>query len=428
MTPIKLFASKGASLNIGGISIDAIIDRTGSPVYIYDAGIMRRQYRRLLSAMPKGTMIHYSIKANPNMAVVDIFRRLGAGAEVASLSELKLALKVGFPGKKIIFAGPGKSKQEIRFAVNKRIGSINIESSNELARVIEASERKRGSKGPTPVALRVNLDHEVGEAGEAMIGGSRKFGIDEEYITVVLKRAMRSKAIKVTGFHCYAGTQITNSRVLAAAYKRFALWANKTAGEIGMQVETLNFGGGLGIPFGEGEMELDVDILGSRLAAIKQNLGKSGYFSKVRFLLEPGRYLVGPAGVYVSRVTDIKKSGGVNYVITEGGIHHALIPIVLNKNYPTAILNKMDMPSTAKCVIAGPLCSSSDQFSRMLKLPHPEIGDLVGIFNSGAYGLTAGMVYFLSHPTPAEALVEGKRLYIVRGSKRPDHGVMKRLL
>jgi len=414
-------------LSVSGISVDGIVRKTGTPLYLYDAGLMRRQYRRLKSALPSGVDVHFSIKANPNIAVAQVFRSLGAGAEVAA-SELGLALRAGFKPDKILFAGPGKSVDELKLAVRNRIESINIESATELDRVLEIAGRSRSGKGkPVGISFRVNIDFPSPAGGEIMIGGPRKFVVDNDTLLPLVQKAMSDGRVKVMGFHCFAGTQITDTKTLVAIYRHFAKWAKGFAKEANLRVRRLNFGGGLGIPFRDNEKELNVESLGKAMAGIRKDLAKSPYFKKTRFLIEPGRFLAGPSGIYISRVTDIKVSRGERYVITDGGIHHAIIPIVLNKNYPSAILNRMGERKTADLVVAGPLCASADQFSRRLRLPDPRIGDLIGLFNSGAYGYSAGMLYFLSHPTPAEAMVDGGKLYLIRRPKRPEHGLMKKI-
>ncbi len=409
--------------------METIVAKTGSPVYIYDAAVMREQYKKLESALPEGFFkVYYSMKANPNPAVACVFRRLGAGAEIASKSELAAAIEAGFEPGGIIFAGPGKGVDEIRAAVKAGIGSINVESEAELARVSDAARRKGSlKKAKTKIAFRVNLEYKGGRAAEVMIGGPRKFGVDAEIMEPLVRRAMADPGLEVTGFHCYAGTGFLQAGALAGAYRAFARWAEEMATKLGLKVKTLNFGGGLGIPHEDGEPELDVKALGAAMGKIRSRLLRSPLFEKTRFIIEPGRYLVGPSGVYISMITDLKKSRGRQFIITNGGIHHALIPITLNKNYPTAIINKMDRRKTVECVVAGPLCVSPDQFSRKVRLPRPDIGDLIGIFNSGAYGFSAGMLSFLSHPTPAEALVDNKKLYLIRESKKPDLGVFKRI-
>ena len=227
------------------------------------------------------------------------------------------------------------------------------------------------------------------------------------------------------GFHCFAGTQILDSRALTGVYDGFSRWAVEVAGRLDLNVRLLNFGGGLGIPFSEKEQELDADLFGAGMKRITARLARSAHFRGARFIVEPGRYLTGPSGVYVSAVTDIKTSRGVGYVITDGGIHHALLPIALNKNYPTTILNKMNRKPAGEYIIAGPLCTSSDQFSRKTLLPKPALGDLIGVFNSGAYGYSAGMLFFLSHKTPAEVIVDGGNAWIIRKPFRPGHGLDK---
>lgn len=426
MTPFGAFKAVKGELTPGGVSIRAVAERVGTPFYIYDAGVMRRQYARLSSAMPGYASIHFSVKSNPNIHVARVFKNLGAGAEVASEGELGLALDAGFAPEKIIFAGPGKNEKEIRLAVRKKIGCVNVESETELDRVLMAVGAKSGSKttNPARVAFRINPSFEV--PGETiMIGGPRKFGFDDDTAERVARRALSDGRLDVMGFHCFAGTQILDSRVLAKIYEGFAKWAESAARRLDFNVRLLNFGGGLGVPFSEKEGELDVEALGAGLKEIGARLAMSAHFKKTRFIVEPGRYLTGPSGVYVSRVTDIKTSRGVGYVITDGGIHHALLPIALNKNYPTAIVNRMSRKPAGEYVIAGPLCASSDQFSRKTLLPRPRMGDLIGVFNSGAYGYSAGMLFFLSHKTPAEVLADDGKAWVIRKPFNPGHGMAR---
>ncbi len=422
MKLISQFTDRSGRFRAGGVSLDKIFAVTDAPVYLYDAAVMRSQYKTLRSVLPENSHIHFSVKANPNIAVAEVFNRVGAGAEVASGSELAMAIKAGFKPDKIIFAGPGKSVDELRLAIKHRIGSINVESKTELDRIEKLSRPKSGKR--TRIAFRVNLDLAVDH--DKMVGGPRKFGIDAESIEPLVEKAMTSQNLELTGFHCYPGTQILDAVDLGRAYNVFAQWAEQLAIRLNLKVKSLNFGGGLGIPYKEEDKELDIKVLGSVITKVRNKLAKSRWLKGARILLEPGRYLVGPAGVYISQVTDMKMSRGAQFVITNGGIHHALLPITLNKNYPTAILNKMEKRKTVSCVLAGPLCLSPDQFSREVKLPKPEIGDFVGIFNSGAYGYTASMLSFLSHPAPAEVLVDRGKVDLIRKPKKPDHGIARR--
>ena len=426
---VDYFGKKEGRLNVQGIDIADIAQKLGSPFYLYDASIMRRSYKTLKSALePSATAIYYSLKANPNMAVADIFRKIGAGCEVASAEELKIAIAAGFSPQKIIFAGPGKSEQELALAVKNNIGAINVESATEFDRIVKIASRKKKGFKKVKVAFRVNLDIEVAsDSGIIMLGSGQKFGITEKELLPLVKKAVASPVVEFIGFHCFAGTQITKTSTLASIYKKFARWAKTFADKNGVTIKYLNFGGGLGIPFTDTQSELNVTLLGKALAAIKRDLLSSPHFTDVKFVVEPGRYLVGPSGVYVARITDIKASGKKRFVITDGGIHHALIPIVMNKNYPTYTINRLDEPRRTTCQIVGPLCSSADQLSRTVKIPEPKTGDLIGIFNSGAYGYTAGMLYFLSHPTPAEALIDNKKLFLIRARKNADRGILREL-
>jgi len=403
-----------------------IVRAAGSPVYIYDAEVMRRQYTRLAKALPRGFRLFYSIKANPNLSVVKVFKKLGAGAEAASSHEVMTAIKAGVPRGAIAYAGPGKSDSEIELAVDHRIGAINVESVTEFDRIVAAA----GKTGKLAnVAIRLNLDytHDDGAGGHVMAGGPRKFGVDPDMAEDLAKRAMKEKWVRFVGFHLFPGTGIMNPQILAGAHNALAVYALRLAEKLQTRIGYLNFGGGLGIPYKDGEPELDIHAATAGIKAIAKELRRSKWFQDVMFVMEPGRYLVGPSGVYVSTIIDVKTSRGKTYVITDGGIHHALIPIVMNKSFPTALVNRMGQKADTQVRVGGPLCATPDQFSREIMIPAPRMGDLLGIFNSGAYGYSASMLGFLSHTAPAEALVDDGRVYIIRERQAPVMGVKKRL-
>lgn len=419
---LKSRMAKNGVLMVGGVPVDSIVRKAGSPVYIYDAGIMRRQFHRLAKSLAKGFRVFYSIKANPNPTVVKIFRDLGAGAEAASGHELLTAISAGVPRADIAYAGPGKSPAELELAAGKGIGAINVESATELDRIIEAAGRLRKKAN---VAFRLNLDysHDDGEGGHIMAGGPRKFGVDPEMVDALVKKTLADKWVKFVGFHLFPGTGILKPQILAGAHATLARFAADFAGRIQTPIKYINFGGGLGVPYKDGEAELDVAAVGKGLREAADILRGSKWFAGARFVMEPGRYLVGPSGVYISTITDVKTSRGKAYVVTDGGIHHALTPIVMNKNFPTALVNRMGEAADTRVRIGGPLCATPDQFSREVDLPSPEIGDLLGIFNAGAYGYTASMLDFLSHPAPAEVLALNGRAYLIRERVEPGAGV-----
>jgi len=406
--------------------VDRIVRAAGSPVYIYDVQIMRSQYARLARALPRGFRIFYSVKANPNLSVIKVFKKLGAGAEVASGHELSAAMTAGVSRASMAYAGPGKTEEEIAQAVQSGLAAINVESATELERVILAARRFRKKAN---VAFRLNLDytHDDGEGGHVMAGGPRKFGVDPELAEELTKRAIEEKMIRFVGYHLFPGTGILKPGVLAGAHKALAEYALRLAESLQTPIGYLNFGGGLGIPYKDGEPELDVKAVGAGLKGAVKGLRRSRWFRQTMFVMEPGRYLAGPSGVYVSTVIDVKASRGKTYLVTDGGIHHALTPIVMNKNFPTALVNRMGEKADTIVRVGGPLCATPDQFSREVALPAPRIGDLLGIFNSGAYGYSASMLAFLSHTTPAEALVDNGRAYIIRERRAPEMGVRKKL-
>ncbi|HJM83575.1 MAG TPA: pyridoxal-dependent decarboxylase, exosortase A system-associated [Nitrospinota bacterium] len=418
----NFFSSIRGSLCVGRFPIEEIVNKVGTPFYVYDATSMREQYRKLISAIPENFTIHYSVKANPNFAAMEVFCKTGSGAEVASAAELEAAIEAGFNPEKIIYAGPGKTQNELLAAVKAGIAVINVESLTELQRLEHVVAESQLRKPPPAVAFRVNIDKKMKDAGESMAGGSRKFGIDAEEIEPLVAKALSSKRLKFVGFHCFAATQALYHENLTEAYSNYSGWVKDFARSMNLDISYMNFGGGFGIPYSDTEKDLDVVSLGKELDHITKELKTLPNFKNTQFHLEPGRYLVGPSGIYVSEVLDIKKSRGVSYAITNGGINHALVPISLNKNFPVKLINKMNHRDSKPIVLAGPLCSSSDQFSRQVMLPEPELGDLVGIFNSGAYGYSASMLAFLSHPTPAEVLVDGNFLYLIRKPKRPAFG------
>ncbi|WP_443080826.1 pyridoxal-dependent decarboxylase, exosortase A system-associated [Thauera sp. 28] len=398
------FAVRDGELLVGGIPLRRLAARVGStPFYAYDRTLLSARVAQLRSALPKGIELHYAMKANPMPALVGHMAPLVDGIDVASAGELKIALDAGTDPRCISFAGPGKRDAELRQAVAAGI-LINVESFRELAVLAETSQ---ALGVPARVAVRVNPDFELKSSGMKMGGGPKPFGVDAEQVPALL-RAIGRAELAFEGFHLFAGSQnLKAEAIVEAQQKSFAL-ALRLAEHAPGPVRTLNLGGGLGIPYFPGEQRLDLAPIGTALGNIVAEAATA--LPGAAIVLELGRYLVGEAGIYVCRITDIKVSRGHTYLVTDGGLHHHLSASgnfgqVLRKNYPVTIGTRMGEPAAEAVSVVGPLCTPLDLIAERMALPQAAEGDLVVVFQSGAYGASASPQAFLGHPGVAEVLV-----------------------
>lgn len=398
------FAVRDGELLVGGIPLRRLAARVGStPFYAYDRTLLSARVAQLRSALPTGIELHYAMKANPMPALVGHMAPLVDGIDVASAGELKIALDAGTDPGCISFAGPGKRDAELRQAVAAGI-LINVESFRELAVLAEASQ---ALGVPARVAVRVNPDFELKSSGMKMGGGPKPFGVDAEQVPALL-RAIGRAELAFEGFHLFAGSQnLKAEAIVEAQQKSFAL-ALRMAEHAPGPVRTLNLGGGLGIPYFPGEQRLDLAPIGTALGNIVAEAATA--LPGAAIVLELGRYLVGEAGIYVCRITDIKVSRGHTYLVTDGGLHHHLSASgnfgqVLRKNYPVTIGTRMGEHAAEAVSVVGPLCTPLDLIAERMALPQAAEGDLVVVFQSGAYGASASPQAFLGHPGVAEVLV-----------------------
>jgi diaminopimelate decarboxylase len=401
------FPESGSELQLGGVDVGEIARRFGTPTFVYDVRVLDQKWALLRGTLPSRFSIAYSVKANPNDAILRHFVGKGAGLEVASGGELLRAEAAGCPSDRIVFAGPGKTEAELDLALAHGIGEIHVESLRE-ARQVGALATRRGIRGR--VALRVNPAGEVQGGAMRMGGKPAPFGVDEESLDEVLEGLLAEPGIEVRGLHLFTGTQILDATVLARQYRHGLHLARRVATRLGGPLPTLDFGGGLGIPYFAGEIELDMAKLGELLRGLMVEVIDDPLLASTRFLVEPGRYLSGEAGVYLARINDIKVSRGKTFYILDGGMNHHLaasgnLGQVIKRNFPIAVVNRLDRPADQAVDVVGPLCTPLDTLARDARLARAEVGDLVGIFQSGAYALSASPVNFLSHPTPAEILV-----------------------
>jgi diaminopimelate decarboxylase len=412
----KYFALSAREFVIGGVPVTKLANDYGTPLYIYDRTVLDRKLSDLRAALPTRVSVYYSMKANPNGAIVRHLLSRGCGLEIASSGELHQALQAGCLPQCILFAGPGKSEAELELAVSRGIGEIHVESLIEVQRLEEIS-RRMGVR--TRVAIRVNPTGEA-EGGAMRMGGRpAPFGVDEEVLEEVVSAIMSDRALYLQGIHLFVGTQNLDATNLTNQYRHGLEVARRVVRTIGRPLCSVDFGGGLGIPYFAHENELDLAKLRELLAELWDSVETDSCFTGTQFVIEPGRFLVGEAGVYVARVNDIKVSRGKKFLILDGGMNHHLaasgnLGQTIKRNYPLAILNRINVEAGETVDVVGPLCTPLDMLARGAVLPKAELGDLVGIFQSGAYGLTASPVNFLSHTLPAEILVAEGKVQLIR--------------
>jgi diaminopimelate decarboxylase len=402
--PLDHFKIQNDELVIGGLRITELTARVGqTPFYVYDRQVIDRRIAKLRAALPPSVKLHYAMKANPMPAVVSHIAKGVDGIDVASGRELRVALDTGMDPAEISFAGPGKSQAELEQAVASRI-LLNIESRREIELLTAIGK----SMNVTPrVAVRVNPDFELKSAGMRMGGGPKQFGIDAEEVPAVLKE-IGSRGLGFEGFHIFWGSQNLRAEAICDAQNKSFELALALAKSAPRPVQVLNIGGGFGIPYFPGEQPLALKPIGANVHSLVARASEA--MPGASFVIELGRYIVGEAGVYICKVIDRKVSRGHVFLVTDGGLHHHLAASgnfgqVIRKNYPVVIANKMCGAQREIASVVGPLCTPLDLLADRMDLAEAHPGDLVAVFQSGAYGLTASPGGFLSHPGAVEVVL-----------------------
>ncbi|MGB0894376.1 MAG: pyridoxal-dependent decarboxylase, exosortase A system-associated [Parashewanella sp.] len=393
-------------LVFAGKPVDELVGIAGqTPCYIYDRQQICQRISSLKQQLPQEIELHYAIKANPMPAVVHCVAPQVDGLDVASHKELLLALSTGIAPERISCAGPGKSIIELTAAISSGV-TINVESVTELERIYNIAHQvnKRAQ-----VAFRVNPEFELKSSGMKMAGGPKQFGIDSELLPDIIS-CLNEDYVEWVGLHIFSGSQNLSAEALMDAHnKKFEL-AAQLAQYATTPLKHINIGGGFGIPYFSNETELEINPIANNLSRLLATRPES--LKTAKFIIELGRYLVGEAGVYLSRVTDKKISRGSTYIVTDGGLHHHLANSgnfgqVIRKNYP--LLNASRLldfeQASEKVEIVGPLCTPLDIIGAKVMLPRIEVGDLIAVFQSGAYGATASPQQFLSQPDIVELLI-----------------------
>ena len=401
------FRAEGGMLLVGGRRADALVEQAGqTPLFVYDLELVKSRIRRFRGAFP-GVCLHYAIKANSYAPLLSALAHEVDGLDVASAGEMRMALAAGTEAADISFAGPGKRDADLAAAIDAGI-TINLESEGEADRAL-ALGRARGRR--PHLAVRVNPDFELRGSGMRMGGGARPFGVDSERVPALVRHLLKSDA-DYRGLHIFAGSQALDADALIEAQGATMALAARLSEAAGAAPPMVNLGGGFGIPYFHGERPLGVERIGEALHdAIA---GRPGILARTAFAIELGRWLVGEAGVYLTRIVDRKQSHGKTFLVTDGGMHHQLAASgnfgqVVRRNFPVAIASRFGEPEAGEVSIVGCLCTPLDRLADDVMAPAAEVGDLVAVFLAGAYGLSASPQAFLGHPPAAELLVEKGR-------------------
>ena len=398
------FDTIDGELAIGGRKASDLVAEAGAtPAFVYSTALLQRRVAELRAAMPKRLGLHYAVKANPFPPLLKVMSELVDGFDIASGGELEIVRKAGIDPALISFAGPGKRTEELEAALLAG-ATINLESEGEAERALDAGQRL----GIMPrLAIRVNPDFDLKGSGMTMGGGAKQFGVDAERVPVLVRRIVEAGA-DWRGFHIFAGSQALDVAAIIETQAQTLKLAARLADESGAILPRCNLGGGFGIPYFPGDVSLDIEAIGAALEAEFTSLPDS--LADTSFCIELGRYLVGEAGVYLTRIVDRKISHGEVFLIVDGGLHHQLAAsgnfgTVIRRNYPVAIANRFGALVEEEASVVGCLCTPLDRLADKGGFPHADVGDLVAVFCAGAYGATASPTAFLGHGPAMELLV-----------------------
>jgi diaminopimelate decarboxylase len=397
---------------LAGLAPTALAEEFGTPFYVYDLDLIGRRVEALKSILPRGFRIAFAVKANPALAVVAYLRQCGVGADIASGGELETVMRAGFEPTTVAMTGPGKRDEELAAAVSAGIGFVTVESRGELRR-LEAIAAGLGRR--QPVVLRLALSEDSRLETVRLIGGVEgKFGMPLPVLYDAARQAAASPNLELLGVHAFGASNLRDAEQLASHVAELVEIGRQVAAEAGVPLRIVDAGGGLGITYADGERPLDIALLGRRLSEMRARWDSSPALREMTVILEPGRFLVGPAGAYVARVVDVKGPDAAPVAILDGGINHAVRPALVRSEHRLAVLAAGGVRAMVRTTIAGPLCTGIDVFAIEAMLPRPRVGDLVAMLDLGAYGFTESMPLFLSHAWPAEVAVKGGRARLIR--------------
>lgn len=410
--------------NLADESYRALADRYGTPLYVYDSDMIRQRIDRLRRLHP-AVKLFYSMKANPNPSIVRTIYDQGVKLEICSPRELDIALSAGASPARMMYLGPGKSRAEIERILSLSICYFIVESAQELAIVQEIAQER---DVVAEVGLRFNPLEAKHGARLKMGGAARQFGIDEDQLPKVLGFAKLLSHVRIRGIHGYLGTRILQADTIVANIKYILDVARRLLENGEADLRFIGLGGGFGIPYYEGEAPLNLESLICGTESLIDGFARQ--YPAVELLAESGRYIVAESGVYLTRVRYTKQSQGIDFAITDGGIHHHAAAggagSLIKRNYPIqAFVKGRDKHRSYR--LSGPLCTPDDLIGTNVALPELRPGDLIGVMHSGAYGLTYSPVLFLSHALPREVLTQGDRSVLIRDFDEYARPALRRL-
>lgn len=398
------FQAIDGELVIGGKPVSHWAEQAGrTPLFVYSQTRIEQRFADLREAMPDRLKINYAIKANSFAPLLSFVSKLADGLDIASGGELEMVRATGFDLSRVSFAGPGKRDVELEAAITAGV-TLNLESEAEAGRAIAIAERL----GLTPsLAVRVNPDFELKGSGMKMGGGAKPFGIDAERVPSLIKKIVET-GCNFRGLHIFTGSQALSAEAVIDMQAKVLDCADRLARDADVPLPKLNMGGGFGIPYFPGDEPLDVHAVGQALEA--QFAALPDTLADAELFIELGRYLVGEAGVYLTRIVDRKVSYGETYLVTDGGLHHQLAAsgnfgTVVRRNYPVAIASRFDVQPEEEANVVGCLCTPLDRLADKAHLPRAEVGDLIAVFCAGAYGASASPSAFLGQGPAIEMLV-----------------------
>ena len=409
---------------VAGVDVEHLVAEFGSPLYVYDGDAMRRRVSRLRTALSDEVDLAFATKANSSPAVLELLANEGLGADVASGGELAAVRRAGFAPEHIVFTGPGKTDAELSLALRIGVGALTIESLDELDSLVEMAAEARPGQG---LMLRLATASEAEGTPIISAAASAKFGLTDDEAEAAVQRLLGADLLApagpfaLRGFHAFGASNVLDADVLVRGVADLASRAERIATKHGIAVEMLDAGGGLGIPYTDAEVPLDLTALGERVREEMATWRGRSALGEARLLLEPGRWFTGPAGVYLCRVVRTKDRDQHAIAVTDGGIHHLLRPRLVGQDHrvvPVGAAAQRDAIATVD--IVGPLCTGLDILASSVAAPRPRAGDLYAVLDAGAYGYSESMPFFLSHPIPAEIVLDEGSISVSRERVEPE--------